>query len=54
MQALYLNDKKAKTQVKIENITINDYGVDISSIDNCLNDLNDRTNELFELYENLD
>lgn len=53
MQALYLNDAKAKTQVKIENLEIKDYGVDITSIDNCLNDLNERTNELFELYDNL-
>lgn len=54
MQALYLNGLKVKTQVKIENLEIGDDGVDIASIDNCLNDLNSRTNELFELYENLD
>jgi hypothetical protein len=54
MQALYLNGAKVKTQVKIENLEIRDDGVDIASIDSCLNDLNSRTNELYELYENLD
>lgn len=54
MQALYLNGAKYKTQVKIENLEIKDYGVDIRSIDTCLDNLNERTNELFEIYENLD
>lgn len=54
MQAFYLNGEKYQTQVKIENLQIGDHGVDIASIDNCLNDLNTRTNELNELYENLD
>jgi predicted ATPase len=54
MQALYLNGVKVKTQVKIENLEIRDDGVDIASIDSCLNELNSRTNELYELYENLD
>ena len=54
MQALYLNGTKVKTQVKIENLEIKDDGVDIASIDNCLNELNSRINELYEIYENLD
>ena len=54
MQALYLNGVKVKTQVKIENLEIKDDGVDIASIYSCLNELNSRTNELYELYENLD
>jgi energy-coupling factor transporter ATP-binding protein EcfA2 len=54
MQALYLNGTKTKTQVKIENLNIRDDGIDIESIDNCLSELNARSNELFEFYENLD
>ncbi|MEI6138625.1 MAG: AAA family ATPase [Mariniphaga sp.] len=54
LQALYLNGIKVKTQVKIENLEIKDDGVDIASIDNCLNELNSRSNELYEIYENLD
>ncbi|MCK9639587.1 MAG: ATP-binding protein [Prolixibacteraceae bacterium] len=54
MQAFYLNGEKYQTQVKIENLKIGDHGVDIASIDNCLNNLNTRTNELYEIYANLD
>lgn len=51
MQVLYLNDKKTKTQVKIENLPIKPNGIIIETIDDTLYHLNERTNELNELYE---
>ena len=54
MQALYLSVNNETNRVDVENLEIRDNGVDIKSIDQCLSDLNARTNELSELYENLD
>jgi len=53
MQALYFDDTLAKTQVKIINLPISDTGVDIASIDNTLYELNQRTNEILDVYENM-
>ncbi|PWJ42243.1 AAA family ATPase [Sediminitomix flava] len=53
-QALYLDGEEAKTQVKIKNLNISDQGIDIASINTTLERLNERSNELEELYENLD
>ncbi|MDC1106978.1 AAA family ATPase [Prolixibacteraceae bacterium] len=54
IQALYFNDQKAKTQVKIENLEVSDQGVAIASMDRCLDQLNERSNELLELYDDLE
>lgn len=52
IQALYFDGKQA--DVKIHNLEVKDDGVDIESIDSCLDKLNERTNELYDLFDNLD